>query len=136
MSQEKDGEEGGPIKVKDHRRFNPDGSEKTTDEPQKVESEELKSPPSLRQASEEGAEVSLANLILSFAGSAQISLGVSPNPLTQKVEKDLRQAKQMIDLLGLLSEKTKGNLSLEEAQLLEVILTDLRLRFVEEKKKS
>lgn len=81
-------------------------------------------------------DVSFANLILSLAGSAQMSLGIAPNPFTQKVEKDLNQAKQTIDLLGVLEKKTQGNLSTEEASLIKVILSDLRMRFVEEKSKK
>ncbi|MBL7685591.1 MAG: DUF1844 domain-containing protein [Deltaproteobacteria bacterium] len=80
--------------------------------------------------------VSFAGFILSLAGSTQMHLGLSVNPFSQKIEKNLVEAKQMIDLLGLLQEKTKNNLSPEESQLLDVILSDLRMRYVEEKQKS
>ena len=53
------------------------------------------------------------------------------NPETQTIAVDLVQARQSIDVLALLREKTKGNLSAEEEQLFSSVLSDLRLRFVE-----
>jgi hypothetical protein len=57
---------------------------------------------------------------------ATIFLGQIPNPATQKNEEDLPQAKFIIDTLGMLQEKTRGNLSDEEAGLLEDLLYELR----------
>ena len=62
-------------------------------------------------------------------------LGRIPNPQTGKVEKNLIQVKEMIDLLEILEEKTKGNLSKEEDNILKSSLTNLRLNYVEEIKK-
>lgn len=130
------------IKVVDKRHFNPDGSEKegiVEENIQQGSAEESvldQAPPSFNENDSALHDVSFANLILSLAGSAQMSLGIAPNPFTQKVEKDLNQAKQTIDLLGVLEAKTQGNLSSEEASLMKVILSDLRMRFVEEKQKS
>jgi len=137
MSAEKESEESDQeFKVSDHRRFNADGTEKSSAGSEDLKKDEAVAADEPLEADvKEAREASFAGLILSLAGSAQISLGISPNPMTQKPEKDLSQAKYMIDLLGLLSEKTKGNLKPEESQLLEVILSDLRLRFVEEKSK-
>jgi hypothetical protein len=59
-------------------------------------------------------------------------LGDLPNPMTKQKEKDLPAAKHMIDLLGTLEAKTKGNLTDDEEQLLRQLLFDLRLRFVRE----
>ena len=58
------------------------------------------------------------------------SLGKMPNPQTGKIEKDLIQAKEIIDLLGLLEEKTKGNLTKEEDNILKTTLTNLRCNYV------
>ena len=80
-------------------------------------------------------EANFANFILSLAGSVQMCLGLAPNPFTGKAEKDLAQAKHSLDLMGMIQEKTKNNLTKEEDQLLQVILSDLRLRYVEETKK-
>jgi hypothetical protein len=128
MSANKEPEEGSEdIKVSDHRRFNPDGTEKSSAGSEDLKKEEVSKSKPLEAEGAKAPEATFAGFILSLAGSAQISLGISPDPMTQKIEKDLSQAKHMIDLLGLLSEKTKGNLKPEESQLLEVIL-DLRLR--------
>lgn len=139
------------FKVVDHRRFNPDGSEKDYEgektplprSPEADPSAGQKDPlsktsePSREAGAEhpEPGQISFSDLVLSLAASAQIHLGVSPSPFSQQVEKDLSQAAQNIDLLGILEKKTKGNLSAEEAQLLEAILADLRMRYVEEMKK-
>ena len=68
--------------------------------------------------------------VLGIIGTAYVHLGDAPNPEGQ-AERNLLLARQDIDLLGLLQEKTKGNLTGEEERLLEQALTDLRMRFVE-----
>lgn len=68
---------------------------------------------------------------LSLASSAFVHLGDAPHPETGEAGKpDLALAKQTIDILDMLREKTKGNLTAEEEKFLENLLTDLRLRFV------
>jgi uncharacterized protein YjaG (DUF416 family) len=61
---------------------------------------------------------------------ASISLGHIPNPTTDKKEENLTQAKFLIDTLGMLKEKTKGNLSKEEVDLLENVLYELRTQYI------
>ena len=61
-------------------------------------------------------------------------LGEAPNPDTGKVEQDLPLARQTIDLVGMLEEKTKGNLTGDEERLITQILFDLRMRYVERSK--
>ncbi len=61
---------------------------------------------------------------------ASIFLGVIPNPATNKAEPDLPQAKFIIDTLGMLKDKTKGNLTAEESTLLENLLYELRLQYI------
>jgi uncharacterized protein DUF1844 len=73
---------------------------------------------------------SLTGLFVMFASSALIALGESPDPVTGQVHTDLAQAGEAIDILTLLREKTEGNRSPEETQLLEQIIYDLQLRFV------
>jgi hypothetical protein len=58
-------------------------------------------------------------------------LGDAPNPADGRIEQNLTMARQTIDLLGLLDEKTQGNLTGEEERVLEQALYELRLRFVE-----
>jgi hypothetical protein len=70
--------------------------------------------------------------VLSLASSAFVHLGDAPDPETgQASPPDLALAKQAIDILAMLEEKTKGNLTEEEARFLEHLLTDLRFRFVQ-----
>ncbi|HPM77463.1 MAG TPA: DUF1844 domain-containing protein [bacterium] len=80
--------------------------------------------------------IDFASFVISLSTSTMVYLGDLPDPINQKVEKDLTLAKQNIDLLGMLQEKTKGNLNDLEDHLLENALYDLRLRFVESCKKS
>jgi hypothetical protein len=78
--------------------------------------------------------VNFASFLISLGTQAFMHLGDLPNPMTQEREKDLPAAKQMIDLLGMLETKTKGNLADDEERLLRQLLFDLRLRFVRETK--
>jgi len=83
-------------------------------------------------SSQDAEEVSFASFLISLGTQAFMHLGELPNPMTQKREKDSAAAKQMIDLLGMLQTKTKGNLTGEEERLLQQLLFDLRLRYVRE----
>jgi hypothetical protein len=65
-----------------------------------------------------------------LASSALVHLGEVPDPTTRKVQRDLAQARYTIDLLILLREKTEGNRTPEETQLLTEIISDLQMRFV------
>ena len=61
---------------------------------------------------------------------ASIDLGQIPNPATNKKEENLVQAKFLIDTLGMLKEKTKGNLTPEEANFMENVLYELRMQYI------
>jgi len=67
---------------------------------------------------------------------ASIALGHIPNPVTNKTEEDITQAKFLIDTLGMLQEKTRGNLTEEEAGLLENLLYELRTTYLAKQKKG
>jgi hypothetical protein len=71
-----------------------------------------------------------STFVLSIIGTAYVHLGDAPSPEGQ-AERNLLLARQDIDLLGLLQEKTKGNLTGDEERLLDQALYDLRMRFVE-----
>jgi len=71
-----------------------------------------------------------STFVLSIIGTAYVHLGDAPNPEGGS-ERNLPLARQDIDLLGLLQEKTKGNLTGEEERLLDSALYDLRMRYVE-----
>lgn len=68
--------------------------------------------------------------VLSLSTQALIQLGEVNAPEGEKIKVDLQMARHSIDLLGLLEEKTKGNLTGEEERLLQQVLFDLRMRFV------
>ncbi len=67
---------------------------------------------------------------LSLGSSAFMHLGDAPHPETGEPATNLVLAQQTIDILGMLQEKTKGNLTEEEARFLDNLLVDLKLRFV------
>jgi hypothetical protein len=77
-------------------------------------------------------EITFPSFIFSLSSTAFVSLGVIPHPETGKMEKDLPLAKQTIDLLGLLREKTRNNLTPEEDNLFDHLLHDLRMAYVRE----
>lgn len=94
-------------------------------------------PPSESTPAQEGEttappmpEASLLTLVFSLYSTAQMCLGILPDPVTQKTFKDLTQAKYHIDLLEILQTKTKGNLTPEESQALESMLYDVRMTYV------
>ncbi len=75
-------------------------------------------------------EIDFNSFIFSLSTSALIQLGEIEDPFTQKEAKNLPLAKQTIDLISMLKEKTKGNLAPEEEKLIENILYDLRMRYI------
>ena len=76
--------------------------------------------------------LSFTAFVLSLVSTAAIHLGDLPDPVSgERAEPDLDGAAQMIEILALLEQKTKGNLTIEERQFLEQVLYELRLRFVE-----
>ena len=79
-------------------------------------------------------EITFASFLISLSSSAFIHLGDIPDPVTGETKKDLPLAKQTIDLLGLLREKTRNNLQEDEEKLFDHLLYDLRMRFVREKR--
>jgi hypothetical protein len=79
--------------------------------------------------------INFAAFILSLAHTAAVHFGDIPDPATgQPAEPNILAALQMIEILGLLEEKTRGNLTAQERQLLEQLLYELRMRYVEASK--
>lgn len=72
--------------------------------------------------------------ITTLSLQASIALGQVPNPVSKKTEEDIGQAKFLIDTLGMLQEKTKGNLTKEETGLLENLLYELRMAYLSKNK--
>ncbi len=71
-------------------------------------------------------------LVLMFQQAAWSHLGKVPNPMTQKIERDLEQARMSIDMIDMLKTRTQGNLQDEEVQMLDHVLRELRLNYVDE----
>lgn len=74
--------------------------------------------------------------ITTLSLQAAIALGEVENPVTKKKEEDFTQAKFLIDTLGMLKDKTKGNLTAEEGNLLENVLYELRMQYIAKTKKE
>jgi hypothetical protein len=107
------------------------------DEPAKPEPQPepaRQAPP--RDASKRRAPTSIdfSNFVLSLSTSALMHMGYIEDPQTRKAAKNLEMAKQEVDIIEMLETKTHGNLSAEEAKLMEEVLYELRLRFVEASK--
>lgn len=141
MSEEKSRPDGSPrdgFTVVDKRRFTVDGA--TSSEDTNTQ-EQSAAPQSQPQASEQKQKavsptessvekIDFISFVVSLGTQALVMLGEMPNPETRMQAINLEAAKQTIDILVMLEEKTKGNLSVEEAKLLSEILTTLRMAFV------
>jgi len=84
-----------------------------------------------QESSKPPGQIDFSTFVFSLASGALINLGLVPDPMTKKTQKNVDLAKQNIDILELLKEKTKGNLTPEEDQLITSVLTETRLRYVE-----
>ncbi len=75
-------------------------------------------------------------LVLSLQAAAMQQMGKVMNPMTSKIERDLMMAQNSIDMLSMLDTKMKNNLTEKEAQLIEHVLYELRLNYVDETNKK
>jgi len=125
-------EEKGPrgFQVKDRRRFSETG-EARADAPDEPAAERAPTPSPPPGPAEPEEPVNFSTFILGLSTQALLHLGEIPNPVTQTVERDLTAAKQVIDILGILREKTRTNLEPSEESLLDSVLYDLRMRYVD-----
>lgn len=80
----------------------------------------------------EKKKVLFTQLVLMFHGAAMQQMGKIKNPVTDKIERDLTQAQFSIDMLDMMKDRTKGNLSPEEERFLQSLLQELKLNFVDE----
>jgi hypothetical protein len=132
------------FKVEDRRRFSAEGELK----PEYQGPEEREAPPAAAQtqpkaepraaAAEKQAagerkpsEMSFVGFLLGLSTQVLIHLGEIPDPATGESKCDLPAAQQLIDLLGVLQDKTKGNLDRDEQSMLDSILFDVRVKYVE-----
>ncbi|MEP6705371.1 MAG: DUF1844 domain-containing protein [Acidobacteriota bacterium] len=145
------------FKVADRRKFNADGSvregvileEARPEPPRAVEAAQEPASAAISEGSDlasdsddeltpddgediPGAEdpASFVNFLSTLATNAAASLGAVPHPATGKRSLDLETGKYWLDVLGMMREKTKGNLHTQEARLLDGLLADLRMQYV------
>ena len=140
------------FRVTDRRRFSSEsgelesgepGSAEATDEKKDAGPEKESPTPDTTQsddpqeaASSPPVEITFSSFILGLSTQALMYLGEVPPAADQIASTDLFAAQQMIDVIAMLQRKTVGNLDTGEAQMLESILFDLRMRYVELKKKG
>jgi len=112
------------FRVTDRRRFTDEGETRTSDE----------TPEAARPStggSVGDAPVSFSTFVLGISTQALAHLGEIESPLSGKIERDLGAAKHVIDILGMLRDKTRNNLEQAEERMLDSILYDLRMRYVD-----
>ncbi len=80
-------------------------------------------------------EILFVQLVSMFQIAAMQQMGKFPNPVTNEIERDLDQARVSIDILGMIKEKTKGNLRKDEQEYLEKLLFETRMNYMEELKR-
>jgi Domain of unknown function (DUF1844) len=126
--------------IKDKRMFAEGGEEQSVKEETEkplndATSEESESAETQKQEQTDYQlpEINFATFIFSLNHSVLVHLGVVDDPSTGKKLKNLPLAKQTIDILGMLDEKTKGNLTEDEGKMLKNILYDLRMIYIKEK---
>ncbi len=122
------------FKVEDRRRFSESGEVRDAaaeaPAPPPTEAPAPEAPPtSTGEAA--GPEINFATFIISLSTQALANLGEIPDPLERSTRIDLPAARQIIDILGLLRDKTTGNLDEAERALLDAALYDLRMKYVE-----
>ena len=123
--------------VKDRRMFSQDSPPAADEAPAADARPEPKAEPAPedqhRQTETPLPQINFPTFVVSLNASALVHLGVIEDPVSGKVEKNLPMAKQTIDILSMLQQKTAGNLTADEDGMLKSILYDLRILFVKEK---
>jgi hypothetical protein len=117
--------------VKDKRTFDESGEIRQKEEEKPDQAEQATK--SEGEKKEFLPEVNFSSFVFSLSTSVMYHFGDFPDPVSQKTEKNLAAAKQTIDILGMLKEKTEGNLNDNEKELLDGMLFELRMRYVKEK---
>jgi len=120
------------FKVEDRRRFEADGTARPAEADAAPAAAAAAPGTSAAQPARQKPlpPLDFSTFVLSLGTSAMIHLGEAPAPGGEAPQKNLQLAQQSIDLLAILEEKTKGNLTSEEEELLRELLYDLRMKFV------
>jgi len=158
MADEGEKEERG-FKVHDRRRFSDSGDAREQESAESAPAESVKTPAAAAANAEDAAaanaeaaaahgaydqsresgpgggqmppEITFPTFLISLSTQALAHLGEIPDPMVGAVSVDLVGARQLIDILAMLREKTRGNLDADETALLDHALYDLRMKFVE-----
>lgn len=136
MSPDEDQEDKRGFKVEDRRRFSETGDVRPEHRDAPAPPAAVEPPaPSAASPTEPAAhtppfEINFSTFIISLSTQALAHLGEIPHPIGQEVTVDLGAAKQLIDILGILKDKTQGNLDASESALLDTVLYDLRIQYV------
>jgi hypothetical protein len=134
MNKEREEQEG--FRVTDKRSFQEDGEGRTPDVQEKEDGKTQDQHSSEKKSETSDQEkppqppIDFPSYILSYYTQGLVLLGEVPNPYSGKKEEDVDAAKHTIDILTMLKEKTKGNLSPDEDKLLENVLYELRMKFM------
>ena len=129
-----------PIKVTDRRSFTSSGEKRAQGEegapaaPQAPEHEPVRGPGFQMQSSSETPgvpAVDFSSFILSLSSTAFIHLGEIEDPATGQRQVSLEEARQIIDIIEMLRQRTRGNLAPEEQRLVEGVLYELRMRYTQ-----
>ena len=133
-----DSEQDGTFKVTDKRKFTSAGEPRgeSSETIGEVAAPQAKAPTAPKAAPEnptppEAFQMTFETLVMSLSSTAMVQLGLIPDPGTNQPEQNLPAAKQTIDILEILQQKTKGNLDESESKLLDNILYELRMTFLE-----
>jgi hypothetical protein len=124
------------FRVTDKRGFREDGEQSASDSSPKAEEKAFNGEASAKEDFAPGPDpsgrppIDFPSYILSYYTQGLVLLGEVPNPYTNKKEEDVEAARHTVDILTMLEEKTKGNLSGDEAKLLETVLYELRMKFM------
>jgi Domain of unknown function (DUF1844) len=139
------------FKVEDRRRFSPEGELKPEHRQEKPAEKAAAEPAAdaAAKATQAGGaptaaesapgphaggaalEINFATFIVGLSTEALAALGEMPDPATGRSARDFGAAQQLIDIIGMLREKTRGNLDRDEESLIDAILFDLRMKYVE-----
>jgi len=125
------------FKVEDRRRFSESGEVRPEHRDAPVQPAAAEPTPIPPQSPAESAThtppfaMNFSTFVISLSTQALAHLGEIPHPIDNQVAVELGAAKQLIDILGILKDKTKGNLDAAESALLESMLYDLRIKYVE-----
>ena len=124
------------IKVEDRRHFDKDGNiiRSADDDPEKKQQPKARSAEAGAAKPSAPPKIDFMSLLFSYIHTALVCLGDMEDPIQKKTSENLPGAQEMIDILEVLQEKTKGNLDQRETQYLESALFDLRMRYVEKSK--